>query len=311
MEHKLTSTILMIKPVHFRHNEQTAVNNHYQEKGVDSSMAQQLAEQEFDGFVSTLRSNGVEVIVLLDNEDFDTPDSLFPNNWVSFHEEGKVGLYPMFAENRRLERREDIFDYLELQGFPVKNKIDFTHWENDGQFLEGTGSLVLDRENKIAYAAMSERTHAKVLDDFEEKMGYTSVRFSAYQDADTGRELIYHTNVMMSMGDHYAMICLDAIENDAEKNEVILSLASTGKEIIELTEGQIFNFAGNALQLVNDKGEKLLVLSERAETTLTESQLEELLKCNDKIVSSSLETIEKLGGGSARCMMAEVFLKNN
>ncbi|MFY0627852.1 MAG: amidinotransferase [Reichenbachiella sp.] len=311
MDNELTQTLLMIKPVHFRHNDQTAVNNYYQKNDIDPEEAQTKAEEEFNSFVSLLRTNGVEVIVILDNDDHDTPDSIFPNNWVSFHSPNIVGIYPMYAENRRLERREDIFEYLQLQGFSYKERKDFTTWEGDNKYLEGTGSLVLDRENKIAYAAISERTHIEVLEDFEEKLGYTSIRFSANQSKDQKRLPIYHTNVMMSMGDTYAIICLDSIDDELEKNEVILSLSSTGKEIVEISEEQVSKFAGNALQVTNNKNERILVMSEQAKESLSEDQISELLKYNDHIISSSLNTIETLGGGSARCMMAEVFLEKN
>jgi len=309
MENGLTNTILMIRPVHFRYNVQTAVNNLYQKADMNAVKAQEGAVAEFIEMVAKLRESGIEVIVILDNEDFDTPDSIFPNNWISFHLEGLVGIYPMFAENRRLERRDDLFDFLVLQGFLIKEKIDFTPWEKKGKFLEGTGSLVLDRQNKIAYAALSDRTHPEVLDEFELKFGYTSVRFKAYHDTQKGRVPIYHTNVLMSMGDSYALICLDAIDDEAEKNEIILSLTSTGKDIIEISAEQVTSFAGNALQLVSGAGEKLLVMSDQAFSSLTDDQRDELSKRNDKLITSSLKTIEAIGGGSARCMMAEVFLK--
>ena len=305
----LTDTLLMIKPVHFRGNDQTAVNNYYQSKqSITSEEAQHKALVEFEKFVDKLRENDIEVIVMLDNEEHDTPDSVFPNNWISFHEDGTVAIYPMFAENRRHERRDDLIDYLELQGLSVGDKIDFTGWESQNKFLEGTGSLVLDRENKIAYAALSERTDEEVLEDFKSKMGYEVVAFHSNQTANGKRVPVYHTNVMMAMGDTFCIACMDSIDDEAEKNELILSLTTSGKEIVEISEGQMGRFAGNALQLKNKKGKTVLVMSESAAKSLDNDQLEDLQKYNDLIISSPLDTIESLGGGSARCMMAEVFL---
>ena len=309
MSEFLTDTLLMIKPVHFRGNDQTAVNNFYQSKQtITSEEAQHKALVEFEKFVDKLRQNEIEVIVMLDNENQDTPDSIFPNNWISFHENGDVAIYPMFAENRRLERREDIIDYMELQGLSIRNKIDFTSWESQNKFLEGTGSLVLDRENKIAYAALSERTEEEVLEDFKSKMDYEVVAFHSNQTANGKRVPVYHTNVMMAMGDSFCIACMDSIDDEAEKNELILSLTTSGKEIVEISEGQMGQFAGNALQVKNKNGKTVLVMSETAAKSLNTDQLEDLQKYNDIIISSPLDTIESLGGGSARCMMAEVFL---
>ncbi len=309
MSEYLTDTLLMIKPLHFRGNEQTAINNFYQnEQKITSEEAQHKALVEFENFVDKLRQAGVEVIVMLDNDEHDTPDSIFPNNWISFHAEGAVALYPMFAENRRFERREDIIEYLELQGLSVDKRIDFTPWEKENKFLEGTGSLVLDRENRIAYAALSDRTHQDVIEDFKEKLGYEVVTFHSNQTVDVKRAPVYHTNVMMAMGDQFCVVCMGSIDDEAEKNEVILSLTTSGKQIIEISESQMGKFAGNMLQVKNKNGETVLVMSEQAAKSLNEEQIGDLQKFNDHIISSPLDTIEALGGGSARCMMAEVFL---
>lgn len=309
MNKSLTDTVLMIKPIHFRGNEQTAINNYFQNFGtsIKPEDVQSLAVDEFNNMVHHLREVGVNVVVVLDNDDFDTPDSIFPNNWLSFHSGGVVGIYPMFAENRRNERREDIFDLLDLKGVNIREKIDLTQWESQSKFLEGTGSLVLDRINKIAYAALSPRTNREVLSDFERRMGYKSVTFSAFQTYEESRVPIYHTNVLMSMGDGYCVVCLDAIDDEVEKNELIVSLTTNGREIIPISEEQVSRFAGNMLQLKNNKNEKVLVMSESAWNSLDESQIDELNKHNDHIIHVPLTVIETLGGGSARCMIAEVF----
>lgn len=305
-----TSTIMMVRPIQFRFNEQTAVNNYYQKviEGLGPDNVQKKALDEFDGFVDKLRGKGVNVVVLQDTKEPDTPDSIFPNNWVSFHDDGTIGLYPMNAENRRLERRMDIFDTFHDKGYKVGDKIDLSGFEAENKFLEGTGSLIFDRANKIAYAAISERTNPDVLKVFEEKFGFTSVAFTANQNVDGERLPIYHTNVMMCLGDKFSVICLACIDDDGERQLVVDSLTNTGKEIIEITEAQKTQFAGNMLQVENESGDKFLVMSGAAYQSLTESQKEQILKYNKEIIHSSLDTIEALGGGSARCMMAEVFL---
>lgn len=301
---------MMVRPIQFRFNEQTAVNNYYQKviEGLDPDNVQEKALAEFDGFVEKLRAKGINVLVIQDTNEPSTPDSIFPNNWVSFHADGTIGLYPMNAENRRLERRMDIFDVFEEQGYKVGEKIDLSEFEAENKFLEGTGSLIFDRGNKIAYAAISDRTDPDVLTVFEDKFGFTSVSFTANQTVNGQRLPIYHTNVMMCLGDKFSVICLDCIDDVSEKKLVADSLTQTGKEIIEITEAQKTQFAGNMLQLENESGDKFLVMSEAAFQSLTNSQIEQVLKYNKEIIHSSLDTIEALGGGSARCMMAEVFL---
>ncbi|MFD0989854.1 citrulline utilization hydrolase CtlX [Mariniflexile jejuense] len=304
-----TNTILMIRPINFRMNEQTAVNNYYQ-KVLNTVLPQTVnakAQQEFDSYVEKLRGIGVNVIVVNDTNEFDTPDSIFPNNWVSFHENGDVGLYPMFAENRRLERREDILETLEEQGFEINNVYDYTSAEDEHVFLEGTGSLVLDRVNRKAYCALSARADEDLFIEFCEDFEYTPVIFTANQTVNGQRKAIYHTNVMMCIGETFAVICLSSIDDKTECKNVISHLKEDDKDIIDITEAQVTNFAGNMLQIQGLNQERYLIMSDAAYNSLTKNQIERLEK-HTKILSSSLDTIEACGGGSARCMMAEVFL---
>lgn len=297
-----TSTVLMIRPVAFTYNAETAVNNKFQVAGNDEA-AQTKALKEFDAFVDTLRSNGADVTVVNDTPVPHTPDSIFPNNWISFHENGTIILYPMYAVNRRAERKQTVLDALNHK-FNIAKTIDLTQYEQDSIFLEGTGSMVLDRENKIAYACISERTNKKLLEDFCEKMNYTACAFTA---TDSNGDEIYHTNVMMCVADKYVVICLASIKNDEERKHVIKTIKETGKEIIDISPEQMNRFAGNMLQLQNKNGEKLLVMSEQAFNSLTYEEISKLEKYN-RIIYSNLDTIEMNGGGSARCMIAEVFL---
>ncbi|MDO7170710.1 citrulline utilization hydrolase CtlX [Mariniflexile sp. AS56] len=304
-----TNTILMIRPINFRMNEQTAVNNYYQ-KVIDNLLPQIVnskAQQEFDAYVEKLRSVGVNVIVVNDTDEFDTPDSIFPNNWVSFHESGDVGLYPMFAENRRLERSEDVLEAVEQAGFVINNIVDYTDAEEESVFLEGTGSVLLDRANGIAYCALSPRADEDLFVEFCEDFEYTPVVFNANQTVNGERKAIYHTNVMMCLGETFAVICLSSIDDKKERKSVINHLKDGGKEIIDITEAQVNNFAGNMLQVKGADDTRYLVMSQAAYEALTEKQIETLKK-HTQILSSSLDTIEACGGGSARCMMAEVFL---
>ena len=306
---QVTNTILMIRPVSFRMNEQTAVNNYYQ-KVLDTLTPESVqfkALQEFDNYVEKLRSYGVHVIVINDSKDTDTPDSIFPNNWISFHESGDVGLYPMFAENRRLERREDVLDRLEEEGFSIENVIDFSSAEDEGIFLEGTGSLLLDRKNDKAYCALSPRADEELFIEFCEDFEYTPVPFVAYQTVNEERLPIYHTNVMMCLAETFAVICLECIDDKKERKNVVKNLKEDGKEIIAISEKQVTNFAGNMLQVLGANDERFLVMSNSAFESLTPQQIKTIEK-HCAIISSSLDTIEACGGGSARCMMAEVFL---
>jgi len=292
----------MIRPVDFKFNEQTAGNNKFQVASTESDVQAQ-ALKEFDGFVDLLRKNDVDVTVIDDTLQPETPDSIFPNNWVSFHEDGSVYLYPMFSENRRLERRKEILD--ELKGkFEVNHVSDLSFYEMQHAFLEGTGSMVLDRTNNIAYACLSVRTDEEVLNNFCMLTGYKAV---AFQAVDHSNFPIYHTNVMMCIGDRFAVICLDSIRNQEERLAVTVSLSSTGKEIIEITLDQMNHFAGNMLQVSNKSNERLLIMSEQAYLSLREDQIT-LLEQYCRIVYAPLYTIEKNGGGSARCMLAEIHL---
>lgn len=307
LKKQITDTIVMIRPVAFRMNEQTAVNNYFQEDlDIKNAEINKKAQNEFDAFVDKLRDVGVDVVVINDNLALDTPDSIYPNNWVSFHQNGSVGLYPMFAENRRRERREEVFERLEEEGFIIENIIDYTSAEDDEVFLEGTGNLLLDRINRKAYCALSPRAHEELLIEFCEDFEYTPVVFVAYQTVDGERKPIYHTNVMMCLAEHFCVICLDAIDDAKEKKNVVQHLKQDGKEIIAITEGQMHAFAGNMLQ-VQGTDKKYLVMSSAAHNSLTEAQIKTIEKYSE-ILSSDLTTIETCGGGSARCMMAEVFL---
>jgi len=307
-----TNSILMIRPVAFRMNEQTAVNNYYQKvlDGLLPATVNAKAQQEFDAFVEKLTAVGVDVTVVDDTLNPDTPDSIFPNNWISFHENGDVALYPMFAENRRHERREEILDLLEEKGFVIHNIIDYTSAEEDGFFLEGTGSLLLDRVNAKAYCALSPRADEELFIEFCEDFDYAPVIFEAFQTVDSERKLIYHTNVMMCLGDTFAVICSDCIDDKKERKMVLDNLKENGKEIILITEAQMNNFAGNMLEVRGANDKRYLVMSAAAHQSLTPKQVEQLEK-HAEILSSSLDTIEACGGGSARCMMAEIFLPRN
>mgnify|MGYP001587857890 FL=1 len=304
-----TNTILMIRPVHFRMNEQTAVNNYYQKKNDQllPSALTKKAQNEFDAYVEKLRSFGIHVIVVPDTKEFDTPDSLFPNNWISFHEEGTVAMYPMFAENRRLERREDVLEQIENEGFLIENIVDYTIAEEDDIFLEGTGSMILDRKNRKAYCALSPRAHEELFIEFCEDFEYTPVIFTANQTVNGQREKIYHTNVMMCIAETFVVICLSSIDDKTERKNLLKQFKEDRKKVIDITEDQVVHFAGNMLQVRGKDDERFLIMSQQAFESLTQSQRSQIQQ-HCQIISSSLETIEICGGGSARCMMAEVFL---
>lgn len=306
---QITNTILMVRPVAFRMNEQTAVNNYYQKVLEDllPETVQTKAQQEFDVYVEKLRAIGVNVVVIQDTKEPDTPDSIFPNNWISFHENGNVGLYPMYAENRRHERREDVLIELEKAGYHIENVVDYTSAEEEEIFLEGTGSLLLDRVNRKAYCALSARADEELFIEFCEDFEYSPVIFTANQTVNGERKAIYHTNVMMCLAETFAVICLECIDDKKERENVKKHLKQDGKEIIVITEAQVNNFAGNMLQVKGANDEAFLIMSAAAHQSLTKSQIQTIEK-HCKIVSSSLDTIEACGGGSARCMMAEVFL---
>ncbi|WP_438711397.1 citrulline utilization hydrolase CtlX [Aquimarina muelleri] len=298
----------MIRPAQFRMNEETAVNNYYQkDAGIKPEEANLKAQREFDQFVKNLKEVGVRVIVIDDNPNNNTPDSIFPNNWISFHQNGNVGIYPMFAVNRRKERNPEVLDRIEESGFEIKNIIDYTDAEEAELFLEGTGSLVLDRVNRKAYCALSPRANEDLLIEFCEDFEYTPVIFTAYQTVNSNRLPIYHTNVMMGIGETFAVVCLDCIDDKKERKNIIKHLKQDKKEIISITEDQVNNFAGNMLQVVGLGDKRYLVMSTAAFNSLTKDQIIKIEK-HCAILHSDLGTIERLGGGSARCMMAEVFL---
>lgn len=298
----------MIRPATFRMNEQTAVNNYFQEDlELQNQEINKKAQEEFDTFVQKLKMVGVNVVVIQDTEEPDTPDAIFPNNWISFHANGDVALYPMFAENRRLERNETVLETLESQGFIINNVVDYTEAEEESLFLEGTGSIILDRENRKAYCALSPRADEDLFIEFCEDFEYTPVIFTANQTVDGERKPIYHTNVMMAIAETFAVVCLATIDDKKERKLVVNQLKENGKEVIAITEGQMQQFAGNMLQVKGSDERKFLVMSQTAYKSLTQDQIQKI-ENHCTILYSDLNTIETCGGGSARCMLAEVFL---
>ncbi len=302
-----TNSILMIRPVNFGYNEETAKDNHYQVKDSIIKNSNESAQMEFDNMVKNLRQNGISVYVFQDNENDYTPDSIFPNNWVSFHENGDVGLYPMYAKNRRLERRPEVLEFLESEGFTISNIVDYSGAEFENKFLEGTGSMILDRENRVAYCSISNRSNEDLFIEFCEDFEFTPVLFNSYQSVGNDRLPIYHTNVMMCVTTHYVIICLDSIDDKKQRKNISNFINGSGKELIEISENQLESFAGNMLELINDNGESVLVMSKSAEDSLNQNQ-KNVITNYSRIVSCDINTIEVCGGGSARCMMAEIFL---
>ena len=300
----------MVRPKHFNFNKETAENNHFQkeEKNITEIEIRDKAIKEFNSFSKLLIKKGIEVKIFNDRDDIITTDSVFPNNWISFHENGDVFLYPMYSKNRRKERRSDIIKELINMGYYVKSTIDLTYFEKENKFLEGTGSMVLDRENKICYAAVSERTNNDLLIEFCSRTEFELVSFKSYQSVGNERKEIYHTNVIMCVADKYAIICLESVDNKKEKEKIIEKLKDTNKRIIKISEDQCSKFAGNMLQVENVKNEKFLIMSESAYNSLDDKQIATINEFNE-IIHSDLKTIEKLGGGSARCMIAENFLR--
>lgn len=296
-----TDTVMMIRPVAFGYNEETAVNNAFQVKNEQKNTAE-TARAESDAFIKLLCDNGINVIAVEDTKEPHTPDSVFPNNWFSTHDDGTLVLYPMFAENRRLERKPAALEAIKAN-FNEKKVVDLTHYEEEGLFLEGTGSMILDRVNKIAYACESPRTNRTVLEDFCRQLGYSMVLFHA-ADAD-GTE-IYHTNVMMHVGTEVAVVCLEAIRDETQKSEVLASLEKTGKTVVDITLNQMNHFAGNMLELHNGDGKPFLIMSLTAYNSLSEEQ-KDFLESKMTLLTPDLECIEQNGGGSARCMLAEIF----
>lgn len=296
----------MVEPIAFGFNSQTAKNNYFQieQKNID---LQEKAFTEFKNFVDKLVHKGIKVITVKDTLNPHSPDSIFPNNWVSFHEDGKVVLYPMFAENRRVERRKDILEIIKNEGFTINKIDDISSTEQQGKYLEGTGSMIFDHDYKIAYGSVSLRLDEDLFRDFCAKNGFQPVVFHSYQSVGNERLPIYHTNVMMCVAEEFVVICLDCIDDEMEREKVQEIIKSTNKEIIEISEEQLQQFAGNMLQVQNNGGEKFLVMSETAYKSLTKVQIEKIENYCE-IIYADLNTIETNGGGSARCMLAEVFL---
>ena len=305
-ESQLANCVLMIRPVRFESNPQTALSNRFQGK-TDAAPREQheAALRQFEALASALRSAAVEVIVVDDTEEPHTPDSIFPNNWVSFHADGRVVLYPMEAENRRPERRADIIECLAAQyGFQISEIVDLSGHEANDHFLEGTGSMVLDRANRIAYACLSSRTHLDALADFAQRLDYDVVAFDA---VDRDGVPIYHTNVLMNVGERMAVVCDAAIRRDDQRAAVLERLRSTGHELLQLDFDQLEAFAGNMLELRSSDGERVIAMSQRAYDSLRDEQLG-VLQQNARIVTAAIDDIESSAGGSVRCMLAEVHL---
>ena len=306
IESQLASTVMMIRPARFESNPLTAASNRFQGRSSSSPEEQHaIALREFDGLAAALREAGIEVIVVDDTVEPHTPDAIFPNNWISMHADGRVVLYPMEAENRRTERRHDIIDYLDKHARrQVTDVVDLSAHEDAGHFLEGTGSMVLDRANRVAYACISSRTHLDPLGEFAQRMGYDVVAFDA---VDSGGVPIYHTNVLMNVGEQLAVICAEAIPRDEQRNAVLARLRETGHDILELSYAQLDAFAGNMLELRNNNGERVLAMSQQAYDSLNEKQ-RATLAANARIVKAPIDNIESSAGGSVRCMLAEVHL---
>ena len=299
-------SILMVRPSSFRTNVQTIENNYFQNLSkIGDKETLKKAQDEFDHLVKKIESFDIPVNVFQDDLTYDTPDSLFPNNWISFHKSNKIALYPMFAKNRRLERNENILKFLESNNVKIKSIFDYTIAEKNKQYLEGTGSMVLDRINKKVYASISERTSEILIDEFCEDFNYMPIVFKSYQSHDNARKLIYHTNVMMCIADKYSIICLDSIDCNIEKNKVSESLKDDGKEIIEISSRQLNSFAGNMIELVYNN-QSYLVMSASAYESLSKEQIIKINKYS-QIIFSDVSTIEYCGGGSVRCMIAEIF----
>ncbi|MGS0748938.1 citrulline utilization hydrolase CtlX [Halpernia sp. GG3] len=301
-----TDTVLMIEPVNFGFNAETAKNNYFQ-TNTESSNTQAKALEEFNDFVAKLREKKINVITVKDSAETYTPDSIFPNNWVSFDTAGNAFLYPMFAENRRLERRNEVLDAVENKGFLLNEIIDLSASENEGKYLEGTGSMIFDHDQKLAYGSVSLRLDEALFRKYCEKIGYEAVVFHSFQTANGERLPIYHTNVMMCVGEKFVVICLDCIDAEIEREKVIEVIKNSGKEIIEISEDQMHQFAGNMLQVKNTENDNFLIMSQTAFKSLVPKQIEAIEKYCE-IIYTDLETIETNGGGSARCMLAEVFL---
>lgn len=306
MPNQTTAQILMVRPANFGFNEETAASNTFQsnDQSLSPEQIKQQAIEEFDEFVKTLRSQGIEVIVQQDDPQPAKPDAVFPNNWITMHQDGTIVTYPMYAEKRRLERDPKIIESIKGR-FKVSRHIHLEAAELEGLMLEGTGSLILDRKNKLAYACRSPRTDEVLLDRFCQELGYRKVVFDAHDKA----VAIYHTNVMMALGESFVVICLDSVTNEAEKEMLVKLFKETNKEVINISLKQLNTFVGNMLQVRNKEGQTFLVMSTQAFESLTTEQIH-IIEKHTRILHSNIRTIETYGGGSARCMMAEIFLPN-
>lgn len=304
MRHR-TSHIMMIRPAFFGYNEQTAKSNAFQNSvnNLEDANIQAIATQEFDRYVEELKKHGVTVNIIEDSLEPKKPDAVFCNNWVSFHEDGTVVLYPICTPNRRWERRRSVLDMI-AKGYEIKDEIDFSHYEEDGKFLESTGSMVFDRKNNICYACLAIRTDKELIEMYCNKMGFELVLFDA---VDQDGVPIYHTNVMMGLAQDYVVICLDSIRNESQRQVLINKFKETSKEIVAITHEQVMQFCGNVIELESKDGKSLLVMSDQAKNAFTTAN-KEIIERYSTIVSSPIETIEKIGGGGARCMVAEIFL---
>lgn len=306
MSKQYTSNLMMVRPASFQFNYETAVSNAFQKSldGLTEDEIKQKAIEEFDAYVTKLRANNINVIVIQDTKTPAKPDAIFPNNWISMHENGNVFLFPMNTENRRLEVRPEIIDELRTS-FTINNVNDLTAAVNNNIFLEGTGSIIFDHLHKIAYACLSPRTDKNLFIDYCKTIGYEAVHFTS---ADENDNLVYHTNVMLTIGDAFAVICLESIKDKNEQTYVKEKLANTGHEIIDITFEQMNAFAGNMLQVQNRDGKTFLVMSETSFNSLTDEQIAQI-ENHTSILHVSIPTIETIGGGSARCMLAEIYLE--
>jgi hypothetical protein len=297
------STVLMVRPVRFGYNPETAITNTFQKSAAAGQEIQYRALQEFNALVQLLSREGVNVLAIDDTSDPHTPDSIFPNNWISFHSNGSIVLYPMLAANRRHERREDIIRKVK-ELFACNEIIDLSGHENQDQFLEGTGSIVFDHQHQRAYAALSPRTHRDLVTHLCSRIGYTPVMFTS---TDRAGVPVYHTNVVMCVGKQLAVVCLESIDSSSERAMLARELSATGKTVVPITRNQVECFAGNMFELVNTNGDHLLLMSTAAKNSLTPEQTR-IISRYCRIIHSPLDTVEQHGGGSARCMIADIRL---
>lgn len=306
MRLQTTPHILMVRPANFAFNEETAASNAFQSRDGKLSPAEmrEKAMQEFDGFVAQLRAAGVDVLVGQDTASPVKPDAVFPNNWVTFHQEGLIVTYPMFAPTRRLERSDAIIDSVLAQGYQADRRLQFESKEATNHFLEGTGSIIFDHQHQLAYACLSPRTDANLLEELCQAIGYQKVVFHSVDEK--GQD-IYHTNVMMALGESFVVICLDSVRDPRERQMLEAKFQETSKEIVDISLAQMNSFAGNMLQVRNLEGQTILVMSSQAYRALSPAQIQKL-ESHTRLLHAPIDTIETYGGGSARCMMAEVFL---